>query len=367
MVGGKAKVQDTSEVIQDVRGLFPEEIAALIENLGEKPFRARQIFQWLHQHHAENWDDMTSLSKPLRLKLQEALLLPSFAVVAQQRSRSDRTVKYLFGFPDGQGVESVLMWYHYGASICISSQVGCRMGCGFCASTLGGLVRNLSAGEMAQQVAAVHKLDIPAGERAHSLVIMGSGEPLENYDQVVRFMKILNHPEGLGMSYRRMTLSTCGLVPEIRQLAAENIPVNLSVSLHSADNTQRSEIMPINKVYPLEMLLGACRDYARISGRRITFEYALIRDVNDSEAQAVLLAEKVRDIHCHINLIPLNPVSERGYQRSGEEAVNKFLKVLTAKGIPATVRRELGADIDAACGQLRRRTAAAEKGSESEA
>jgi 23S rRNA (adenine2503-C2)-methyltransferase len=345
----------------DIRSMYPEEIESAVKALGEKPFRARQIFQWIHQHHAEHWDDMTNLSKPLREKFKEALSLMPIEVLARQCSQRDRTVKYLFGFTDGQGVESVLMWYHYGASICVSSQVGCQMGCSFCASTLGGRVRNLSAGEMAHQVAAVHRLDIPSGERAHSLVIMGSGEPLENYDEVIRFMKILNHPHGLNMSYRRITLSTCGLVPEIRRLAGEAIPVNLSVSLHSVDNAVRSEIMPINRTYPVEMLLAACQDYAQISGRRITFEYALIQGVNDGEEQALALAKKVRGIHCHINLIPLNPVAERGYLRPGGEAISRFLEILTVNGIPATVRRELGTDIDAACGQLRRKTAAGQQ------
>ncbi len=343
------------EALKDIRSCFPEEIETAVQQLGEKPFRARQIFQWIHQHHVESWDDMTSLGKGLRQKLKEELPLPGVDVLARQVSRQDPTVKYLFGFADGQGVESVLMRYHYGASICVSSQVGCRMGCSFCASTLGGLVRNLTAGEMAHQVSAVHRLDIPEGERAHSLVLMGSGEPLENYDEVIRFMKILNHPLGLGMSYRRMTLSTCGLVPEIRRLAQEGLPVNLSVSLHSVDNEVRSTLMPVNRTYPVDMLLAACREYAQVTGRRITLEYALIQDMNDRQADALALADKVRGIHCHVNLIPLNPVEEREYQRSDGEKVRRFLTTLTDKGIPATVRRELGTDIDAACGQLRRK------------
>ncbi len=349
--------QERQDIANDIRSMFPEEIAARIQMLGEKPFRARQIFQWLHQRHAESWDDMTNLSKALRQKLQAILPLQPVEVLTRQVSHHDRTVKYLFGFADGQGVESVLMWYHYGASICISSQAGCRMGCDFCASTLGGLVRNLSAGELAHQVAAVHRLDIPKGERMHSLVIMGTGEPLENYDNVLRFLRLLNHPQGINMSYRRMTLSTCGLVPQIYRLAEEEIPVNLSVSLHSVDDAVRSRIMPVNKIYSVAELLAACRAYAQTSGRRITFEYALIEGVNDSREAAEALVEKVRGIHCHINLIPLNPVAERGYRRSSDDVIQRFLQIITSRGIPATVRRELGTDIDAACGQLRRKTA----------
>ncbi len=340
---------------KDIRSCYPQELETILSNMGEPSYRARQIFQWLHRHHAESWNDMTSISKKLRQNLSEWLSLPTIEVLARQASGLDRTVKYLFGFQDGQGVETVLMWYHYGASICVSSQVGCRMGCGFCASTLGGLIRNLTAGEMAHQVAAVHRLDMPEGERAHSLVIMGTGEPLENYDEVVRFMRLLNHPDGLGMSYRRITVSTCGLVPEMMRLSEEGIPVNLSVSLHSVNNEVRDRLMPVNRKYPVESLLKACREYAQKTGRRLTFEYTMITDVNDSLQDAAALADKIRNIHCHVNLIPLNPVAEREYRRSSDSTIQRFADVLTTKGIPVTIRRELGADIDAACGQLRRR------------
>lgn len=329
------------------------------ENLGEPKFRAKQIFGWIYggmtkdgslRLGAESFDDMNNLPKSLRDKLNENATLVQPIVLKEQVSKLDGTRKFLFGLADGNAIESVFMKYKFGNSICVSSQAGCRMGCKFCASTIGGLRRNLSPGEIAGQILAAQR---QTGERISHVVVMGTGEPFDNYENISKFIRIVNDPGGLNIGMRNITVSTCGLVPRIGQFAEDFPQVNLAISLHAASNDMRDAIMPVNKAYPMEELLEACRTYTEKTARRITFEYTLVKGVNDSTEHAKILASRLRGMLCHVNLIPLNKVAETGYDTTDRTAVLKFQKTLNDNGIPATIRRELGDDIDAACGQLR--------------
>lgn len=323
----------------------------LVVSLGEPKFRARQIFAWVHQKGINNLSDMTDISLKLREKLEDMAYPGRLEVLTRQKS-TDGTTKYLFGLLDGETLESVFLPHIYGYSVCVSSQVGCRMGCRFCASTIGGLVRNLSAGEMYAQVMGIQ---CDSGQRVDSIVVMGSGEPMDNLSEVIRFISLLTSQEGLNIGSRHITVSTCGIVPGIRQLAREKLQITLSVSLHSSNDETREQIMPVNKKYPIKSLIDVCKEYITITNRRITFEYALIDGFNDSPEQALELGRLLKGLLCHINLIPLNQVAERNFQKSNLARVQAFKACLEKAGIPVTVRREMGADIDAACGQLRRR------------
>ncbi len=349
--------------------LLPEELEGLMLELGEARYRADQIFPLLHRGLSP--EEMSSLSKPLRAKLADRTAWHLPVVRRKLVSAIDGTVKYLFALADGNCVESVVMDYEHGKSICISSQVGCRMGCRFCASTIGGKIRDLSAGELLGQVIAATK---DLGERISNIVLMGIGEPLDNYDNVLRFLRLVNHPKGLNIGYRHISLSTCGLVDRIRDLQGENLPITLSVSLHAPDDETRSAIMPINRRWGVRELLDACRAYFEATGRRISFEYTLIAGKNDSPENARHLARVLNDalrgrrkrderggsMPIHVNLIPVNKVKESGFVQSGRRAVRLFASILEENGIRATVRRTLGADINASCGQLRRESEQAE-------
>lgn len=335
----------------DIRSLSLEELQGEMEKIGEKRFRAAQIYEWLHKKLAKDFTEMTNLSLSLREKCGRSFELTALCPVQVQESKQDGTRKFLFELSDGNMVESVLMKYHHGNSLCISSQVGCKMGCKFCASTLGGLVRNLTAGEMADQVYAVTRL---TGERVSNVVVMGIGEPLDNLENLLRFIRILTDEKGLHISQRSITVSTCGLVPKIRELAGENLQITLALSLHGVTDEKRKRLMPIAERYSIAELMEACRYYFEKTGRRITFEYALAAGVNDTGEDAQGLVRLASAVHAHVNLIPINPVRERKYIASDREAVNAFQKKLKEAGINVTLRREMGRDIDGACGQLRR-------------
>ena len=335
----------------DIRSLYLSELEQWLAEHGEQKYRAKQIFSWLHDRKITSFDEMTNISGELCRKLSADFCLYSPIIKKRLESNIDNTVKYLYGLSDGNFVESVRMKYDYGYSVCISTQVGCKMGCAFCASAKAGFVRNLTAAEILTQVySAQREL---GGERLAGVVLMGIGEPLDNYDNVVRFLKILSAPWGAAFSLRHVTLSTCGLADKIDKLARENFGLTLSVSLHSPDNKKRSEIMPVNRAYNIERLLEACRGYIRDTGRRISFEYAVIDGVNSSDADAEILARRLRGMNCHVNLIPVNRIKETEYS-SGGGTVKTFADKLGRLGVNATVRRTLGADISAACGQLRR-------------
>lgn len=335
----------------DIKSLSLPELQEEMEKIGEKKFRAAQIYEWLHRKLAEDFAEMTNLSLSLREKCESFFELTALRPVQVQESKQDGTKKFLFELFDGNMVESVLMKYHHGNSLCISSQVGCKMGCKFCASTLGGLVRNLTAGEMADQVYAVTRL---TGERVSNVVVMGIGEPLDNLENLLRFIRILTDEKGLHISQRSITVSTCGLVPKIRELAEEDLQITLALSLHGVTDEKRRRLMPIAEKYSIEELMEVCRYYFEKTGRRITFEYALAAGVNDTEEDAQGLICLASALHAHVNLIPINPVRERKYIASDKEAVKAFQKRLEEAGVNATLRREMGRDIDGACGQLRR-------------
>ena len=335
----------------DLKSMTLPELKELMADLGQPAFRAGQLFSWLHEKRAGSFDEMTNLPAALRRELAERCTLTRLTVLHELVSRLDGTRKYLYRLGDGNCIETVLMHYHHGTSLCISTQVGCRMGCNFCASTLGGLVRCLTPSEMLEQV---YETVRQAGERVDSLVLMGIGEPLDNYDNVIRFLRLLTDPKGYNLGQRHISLSTCGLVDRIYDLAKEDLGITLSISLHAPDNETRNRTMPVNRRWPIEELMRACRDYFKTTGRRISFEYALIKGVNDSPEDARKLADLLDGMVCHVNLIPVNPVKERGYDRSGAADIHRFAETLGRLGVNATVRRELGGDIDAACGQLRR-------------
>jgi len=349
----------------DMRSAAAADLEALMSRLGEKPFRAKQIFKRLHVQYADSFDDMTEISKPLRAKMDGEARISALSVVQKQVSAQDGTIKYLFAF-ENEGIiegiprvdgavtaEAVLMRHDYGNTVCISSQAGCRMGCRFCASTLNGLARNLTAGEMAGQVYAIEK---DTGENVSRVVVMGCGEPLDNYDNLLRFIQLLNDPDGKNMGQRHITVSTCGLVKQMRRLMAEKLQITLAVSLHAPNDAVRKTIMPVANKYPIEELLSACKQYGDVTKRRVTLEYALIAGVNDSVSHARELAGQLHHMLCHVNLIPVNAVAETGFRASTDAAADAFVKALQDRGIEATMRKRFGADIDAACGQLRHKT-----------
>ena len=335
--------------------LTPEELEQYFISIGQPKFRAKQVFSWIARGAAK-FSQMSNLPKSLRQALEQEATPLGAEIYEKFQSHIDETVKYLIQLKDGNLIESVLMRYHHGYTVCISTEVGCAMGCVFCASTLGGLVRRLTPGEMLAQVALV---SADAGQRIHNIVLMGIGEPMDNYDHVMKFIRLVNHPDGINIGQRHISLSTCGWADAIDRLADEGIGVTLCVSLHAAWNEKRSEIMPINRKYPIETLLAACRRYAEKTGRRIIFEYALIKGVNDTPQDAKRLSRLLRGMLCHVNVIPVNPIRESNFERS--ERGEAFCRQLAP--VTATVRRELGGDINASCGQLRRRKLE-QKGSE---
>ena len=339
----------------DLSALYPDELEKFIVGLGERAFRAKQISEWLKR--GAQIDEMSNLSKPLRDKLNAAAYVNGVRIREAITSKLDGTEKYLYELRDGNIIEGVRMRYHYGDTLCVSTQVGCRMGCRFCASTLDGCVRNLSAGEILGQILAVNRRiseTEPEAKGIHNVVLMGSGEPHDNYDEVMRFLRLLKAPEGLNISPRNVSLSTCGLVPNMLRLADEGLPVTLSVSLHAPNDEIRRQLMPIANAYSMENVLAACRNYIDKTGRRVIFEYALVKGVNCSDACADELAKKLRGMQCHVNVIPLNDVKERCLEGPTPEMVQAFLKRLELRHISATRRREMGDDINGACGQLRR-------------
>ena len=340
----------------DIKSMTLEEITEALREMGEPAFRGKQVFTWLHRG-AASFDEMTNLSKALREKLAEVFFITCPQVACKQVSRLDGTIKYLWKLGDGNCIETVLMHYHHGNTVCISSQVGCRMGCAFCASTIGGKVRNLTASEMLDQVMFTQ---LDSGEAVSNIVLMGIGEPLDNLDTVLRFLELVNHPEGLNIGMRHISLSTCGLIPGIRRLGELGLQLTLSVSLHAPDSETRSKMMPVNRATGVEALFAACRRYFEKTGRRVTFEYTMIDGVSDREEQARLLASKLRGLAAHVNLIPLNDVRESPWKPS--RRLSAFQERLESHGLTATVRRSLGGDIDAACGQLRKRAAEAKEG-----
>lgn len=336
----------------DIKSLPFAVVEEYIAGLGEKKFRAKQLYEWMHVHKAASYGEMTNLPKSLRRQLDEETDYTCLRQVDCQISRQDGTRKYLFALADGNMVESVLMRYHHGNSVCISSQVGCRMGCRFCASTLDGLERNLAPSEMLDQI---YRIERDIGERVSNVVVMGTGEPLDNYDNLLTFIRMLTDEHGCHISQRNVTVSTCGIVPRIRQLAEEKLQITLALSLHASNQKKRLELMPIARTYDISQVLDACAFYFQETGRRVTFEYSLVEGVNDAPEQALELAHLLAGMHGHVNLIPVNPIKERSYAASRPASVHRFQNILEKNGINVTIRRELGADIDGACGQLRRR------------
>ena len=336
----------------DIKSLTLPELTAEMEAMGEKKFRAGQLYQWMHQKLAGDYEEMTNIPAALKEKCRERFTYTSLVCVREQISKIDGTRKYLFGLSDGNVVESVFMRYKHGNSVCISSQVGCRMGCRFCASTLDGLERNLLPSEMLDQIYAITRI---TGERVSNVVVMGTGEPLDNYDNLLRFLQLLTAEEGLNISQRNVTVSTCGIVEKIRELADEKLQITLALSLHATTDEKRRKLMPIANKYSIKELMEACAYYFKQTGRRITFEYSLVGGVNDTPEDARELIALISPLNCHVNLIPVNPIKERNYVQSEEKAVLRFKKMLELSGNNATIRRELGRDIDGACGQLRRR------------
>lgn len=338
---------------KDIASYSFEELKAEMEELGEKAFRAKQIYEWLHKKLADDFEEMTNLSKPLREKLDERYEIRRVEVERRQISQIDGTNKFLFCLNDGNMVESVLMKYKHGNSVCISSQVGCRMGCRFCASTLDGLERNLTPSEMLRQVYQIQKI---TGERVSNIVIMGTGEPLDNYDNFVKFVHMISDEHGLNISQRNITASTCGIVPNIRRLAEENLQITLALSLHGSNQEKRRSLMPVANKYELSEVLLACDYYFEKTGRRITFEYSLVHGINDTPEDAGELTGILKHRNCHLNLIPVNPIKERNYEKPDKKSAENFKNKLEKNGINVTIRREMGSDIDGACGQLRRKT-----------
>lgn len=336
---------------KDILSLLPLELEQELKDLGEAKFRAKQIFSWLHRG-VRNFDEMTNLPKSLRDKLKENYHLYEPKVLRKQVSQLDGTIKYLWELSDGNAVETVVMQYKHGNTVCVSSQVGCRQGCAFCASTIGGLVRSLEPSEILDEV-LFSQLD--SGKPISNIVLMGIGEPLDNFDNVMRFLELVNHPEGMNIGMRHISLSTCGLIERFDDLADRDFQLTLSVSLHAPDDETRSRIMPANRGRGVEKLMEACRRYYDKTGRRISFEYAMIDGVNDTERHAHLLAKEARSVAAHVNLIPLNHVEERQFRPSTAGHMKAFIKILEEEGVNVTVRRRLGSDVDASCGQLRRK------------
>lgn len=337
---------------KDIRSFTFEELKKEMERLGEKAFRAKQIYEWLHVKLADTFEEMTNLSKALRDTLSAQYYIPKVAMVERQISKLDGTNKFLFELEDGHVIESVLLKYKHGNSVCISSQVGCRMGCKFCASTIGGLERNLLPSEMLGEIYQIQKI---SGERVSNIVVMGTGEPLDNYDNFVKFVRLLSDEQGLHISQRNITISTCGIVPNMKKLAEEGLQITLALSLHGSTQEKRKVLMPVANKYELTEVLEACDYYFDKTGRRITFEYSLVAGVNDREEDAAELIGLLQNRNCHINLIPVNPIKERDFQKPSRQSAENFKNKLEKNGINVTIRREMGSDIDGACGQLRRR------------
>lgn len=335
----------------DIKSLDLNELTSLILSMDEKKFRASQIYAWLHQKGITSFHEMTNLSKSLISKLVENCSITQIDQLDCLTSKEDGTMKFLFELEDNQVIESVFMQYKHGNSVCISSQAGCKMGCKFCASTIGGLVRNLKASEMLDQIYAIERF---SGETVSNIVIMGTGEPFDNYDNVMKFIKIINSKEGRNIGQRNITVSTCGIVPRIYDFADEGTGVNLAISLHGANDEVREQLMPIVHQYSYEELMASCQYYIKQTNRRITFEYALVKGVNDSKDDAFLLARKLKGLLCHVNLIPINKVEGRAFEKSNEQAIKDFKRILDNKKITTTIRRSLGDEVNAACGQLRR-------------
>lgn len=335
----------------DLKTLDFQEMKAEMAKIGEKPFRAGQIYQWIHEKLADSPLEMTNLSKNLRDTLAEHYDCTCLSVVEVLTSQIDGTQKYLFKLADQNVIESVLMRYKHGNSVCISSQVGCKMGCRFCASTIGGWTRNLTAAEMLDQIYRIQKL---SGERVSNVVVMGTGEPLDNYDNILKFFQMLTDEHGLNISQRNITVSTCGIVPKMKQLADEQLQITLALSLHASNQAKRRELMPIANKYSLGEVIDACQYYFKKTGRRITFEYSLVGGVNDKKEDADELAALIKPLNCHVNLIPVNPIKERDYVQSQKKVIDNFKNKLEKCGINVTIRREMGRDINGACGQLRK-------------
>lgn len=336
----------------DIKSLYLEEIKKDFEKYNLPKFRAQQVYGWLHQKGVNNFTDMTNIPKSLIEILQSDYIIKNTQVYKRFPSKIDETVKFLYKLYDGEYTEGVLMKYKYGYSLCVSTQVGCAMGCKFCASTLNGRIRNLSAGEILSQVYAVERSE---GVKISHIVLMGMGEPLDNYEQVIRFIRIITDEAGRNISCRNISLSTCGIVTGIKKLMSENLPLTLSVSLHAPTDEIRDTIMPINRKWKVDELLSVCKEYVKKTNRRISFEYSMIRGVNDSEECARILAHKLKGVLCHINLIPINSVEENSFEKSSKSSIKHFCDMLNKMGINATIRRTLGKDIDASCGQLRSR------------
>lgn len=337
---------------KDIRSFTFEELKKEMEEIGEKAFRAKQIYEWLHVKLADSFDEMTNLSKEFRNKLKEQYKIPQISVLERQISKIDGTNKFLFCLEDGNVIESVLMRYKHGNSVCISSQVGCRMGCKFCASTIGGLERNLLPSEMLGEIYQIQKV---TGERVSNVVVMGTGEPLDNYEHFVKFVRLLSDERGLHISQRNITISTCGIVPNMKRLAEEQLQITLALSLHGSTQEKRKRLMPVANKYELSEVLEACDYYFQKTGRRITFEFSLVQGVNDNDEDAEELIDILKNRNCHINLIPVNPIKERDFQKPSRKRAENFKNKLEKSGINVTIRREMGSDIDGACGQLRRR------------
>lgn len=337
---------------KDIKSLTIDELKDEFAELSLPKFRADQVFKWLHQDGVESFDDMTNLSKPLRSQLSEIYQINSCKIFEKYVSKIDETVKYVFSLYDGEFVESVVMKYKYGYSICVSSQVGCKMGCKFCASTLAGFCRNLLPSEILSQI---HAASNDLGIKISHIVMMGIGEPLDNFDNVMRFLELVNCEKGLNISMRNISLSTCGVVPRIYDLMERKLQLTLSISLHAPNDEIRSRTMPVNNKWHIDELIKACKDYTKVTGRRISFEYTLIDGINDSEECANELAARLHGMLCHVNLIPVNNVEENNFNKSSNKNITVFANMLKKRGINATIRRTLGSDINASCGQLRRR------------
>lgn len=338
--------------VTDLRSMDEQQMIELAGKYGEKPFRGRQLFEWIHKKQVSEFEEMSNLPNIFLEKLSEEYMISGVRIEKKQVSSRGDAAKYLFSLADGSLVESVWMKYHHGNSVCVSSQVGCRMGCTFCASTLMGLERNLTAGEMLSQV---YEIQRETGERVSHVIVMGMGEPLDNFDNLLMFIRLLSDEKGIRISQRNITVSTCGLVEQIRKLMEEKLQITLAISLHAPNDEIRRKTMPIAKKYSMDEIFCACRDYIAYTGRRITFEYSMIDGVNDGKAHAIELSERLKGMNCHVNLIPLNEVKERKTRRSREENIRDFKIILEKSRINVTIRREMGSDIDAACGQLRNR------------
>lgn len=343
---------------KDIASYNYEELTEEMKRIGTKSFRGKQIYSWLHEKLVDSFEEMTNLPKNLREKLDEEYEIRQVSVVKRQISKMDPTEKFLFELDDGNMIESVLMKYNYGNSVCISSQAGCRMGCRFCASTIDGLERNLTASEMLRQIYAIQKI---TGERVSNIVVMGSGEPLDNYDNFVRFVHMISDEHGLHISQRNITASTCGIIPNMLRLAEEGLQITLALSLHGSNQEKRKKLMPVANKYELTDVLKACDVYFEKTGRRVTFEYSLVKDVNDQDEDVKELAAMLKNRNCHLNLIPVNPIRERDFKKPDGKNARDFKNKLEKNGINVTIRRERGSDIDGACGQLRRRYKTAKK------